>query len=236
MKIAYSLLFISILLFSCRENTPAQEKEVIKEVSIDSISTELENIEKPNDLFSTVLDTLFWSELISLDPSIKIDIKYATEDNFVKEQMYDCGRCFLRKEVANRLITIHKKLKKDSMGLLLFDCYRPRPIQQKLWEKVPDARYVTPPEKGSMHNRGNAVDLTIIGKDGIALDMGTSFDYFGKEAHHDFLGHSEKILTNRSLLKTIMEENGFRAIRTEWWHYSYTPKIFGFSDELWGCE
>lgn len=237
MKYTISVFLSLFIFFGCETPSPKIPKEVPNSI-IDSISNEpsLEENLIAEPFYLSKLDTLSWSELTYLDPSIRIDLKYATEDNFVKERMYECGRCFLRKEVARRLVEIHQTLQKESLGLLLFDCYRPRPIQQKLWEKVPDARYVTPPEKGSMHNRGNAIDLTIIDSLGIALDMGTGFDFFGKEAHHDYTGHSPEVLANRTRLKSIMEAHGFRSIRTEWWHYSYTPKIFGFSDELWGCE
>ena len=117
----------------------------------------------------------------------------------------------------------------------MFDCYRPRPIQQKLWDKVPNPSYVTPPSRGSMHNKGAAVDLTIVDTLGQQLDMGTTFDFFGKEAHHTYTAHSDTIQANRNLLKSTMESVGFSSIRTEWWHYSYKKKSYALSDMLWDC-
>ena len=117
----------------------------------------------------------------------------------------------------------------------MLDCYRPLPIQQRLWDKFQNASYVTPPSKGSMHNRGLAVDLTIVDAEGNELDMGTKFDFFGKEAHHTFTNHSDTILANRTLLKTTMEASGFKSIRTEWWHYSYPYKMYALSQMVWNC-
>jgi D-alanyl-D-alanine dipeptidase len=120
-------------------------------------------------------DTAAWTEITRLDPSILLDLRYATANNFVKEKMYECPRCFLRPDVARAIAKAHKALQKKGYGLKMYDCYRPRPIQWKLWNKVPDTRYVADPRKGSMHNRGMAVDLTIVDKNGQELDMGTDF-------------------------------------------------------------
>ena len=175
-------------------------------------------------------------EVNSLDPTIKIDIKYATTDNFVKEKMYDCGRCYLRPEVAEAIVRVHKKLQKKGLGLKIWDGYRPRPFQQRLWNKMPDARFVTNPKKGSMHNRGAAVDLTIVDKNGKELDMGTPYDFFGEKAYQTYTNLPENVLANRKLLKESLAQEGFKPIRTEWWHYSYTLKQYALSDWLWNCS
>jgi zinc D-Ala-D-Ala dipeptidase len=175
-------------------------------------------------------------ELISIDKSIKIDIKYATTDNFVKEKMYNCGKCFLRPEVADAIAKANKELNKKGLGLKMFDCYRPRPFQQKLWDKVPDDRYVTNPKKGSMHNRGAAVDLTLVDKNGKELDMGTPFDFFGEKAYQTCTTLPKEVLENRKTLNTALENVGFKTIRTEWWHFSYTKKKYQLSDWFWDCK
>lgn len=180
-------------------------------------------------------DTTLWQELASGDSTLLIDLKYATTDNFVAEKMYPCGRCFLRPEVARAVLDIHQQLQSQNLGLKLLDCYRPRPIQQKLWDKVPNPSYVTPPKKGSMHNRGRAVDLTLTDGMGRELDMGTPFDFFGPKAHHTCTDLPDSILQRRRLLKNIMENNGFRAIRTEWWHYSYAKQGYALADWVWSC-
>lgn len=181
-------------------------------------------------------DTAQWEEVVRISPAILLDLRYATENNFVKEKMYDCPRCFLRPEVARAVVRAHESLEKQGYGLKMYDCYRPRPIQWKLWSKVPDTRYVADPKKGSMHNRGMAVDLTIVDKEGNELDMGTEYDYFGKEAYHEFTDLPKDVLQNRQLLLKTMEENGLHRTPTEWWHYSYQAKTFPLEDWLWPCQ
>ncbi|MBI1225948.1 MAG: hypothetical protein GC192_12000 [Bacteroidetes bacterium] len=171
-----------------------------------------------------------------LDPTISLDLRYATTNNFVKEKMYDCGRCFFRVEVAQALMKANKTLKEQGYHLKMYDCYRPRPIQWKLWNKVPDPRYVADPRKGSMHNRGMAADLTIVGKDGKELDMGTEFDFFGKEAYHAFTDLPQQVLDNRKLLLKTMDAVGMKFTTTEWWHYSYRAKTFPIADWVWECR
>jgi len=178
-----------------------------------------------------------WTDIEKADSSIKLDIRYATENNFTKTIIYDCPKCFLRPDVAKALVAVHKKLKAKGLGLKVFDCYRPSPYQQKLWDKVPNPNYVTPPKKGSMHSRGAAVDLTIIDKNGKELDMGTPYDFFGEEAHHSYTKHTAKVNENRKLLKSTMEAAGFKSIRTEWWHYSMNGgEYLDLSSRLWKCK
>jgi D-alanyl-D-alanine dipeptidase len=184
---------------------------------------------------NTLFDTSAWIELQTIEPGILIDLKYATTDNFVHEKLYDCPRCFLRADVAYALREVHRELKRKGLGLKMFDCYRPLSIQWKLWNKVPDPRYVADPRKGSMHNRGSAVDLTLVDANGKELDMGTKFDFFGEEAYHDYTEHPREVLERRTLLKEIMAKHGFKAIRTEWWHYSYARRNYPVSKMDWPC-
>lgn len=181
-------------------------------------------------------DTTQWTDLATAAPDILLDLKYATKDNFVKTKMYECGRCFLRPPVAKALIRVQKALNARNVGLKMFDCYRPRPIQWKLWEKLPDRRYVADPRKGSMHNRGAAVDLGLVDRTGKELDMGTPFDYFGERAYQTYTNLPDSILQRRQLLRETMAANGFRSIRTEWWHYNFSGQSFQLSDMLWKCK
>ncbi|HHM21796.1 MAG TPA: hypothetical protein ENJ20_07205 [Bacteroidetes bacterium] len=191
--------------------------------------------ETTHDANPVDFDTAQWLEPTRLDPSIRLDLRYATTNNFVKQKMYDCGRCFLRPDVARAVVAAHRFLQKKGYGLKMYDCYRPRPIQWKLWEKVPDPRYVADPRKGSMHNRGMAVDLTIIDSLGNELNMGTEFDYFGIEAYHSYGDHPDEVTDNRVLLLETMEAQNFRPTSTEWWHYSYKPRTYPIADWLWPC-
>lgn len=180
-------------------------------------------------------DTTQWTDIALADSAIVLDLKYATTDNFVETQLYNCPRCLLRPDVAKALIKAHRELKAKGYGFKMYDCYRPRPVQWKLWEKVPDRRYVADPRKGSMHNRGAAVDLTLVHLDGVEFDMGTPFDFFGKKAYHSYTNLPKAVLDRRTLLKTTMERHGFQATKTEWWHYAYIRKNYALSDYMWEC-
>ena len=142
----------------------------------------------------------------NLDKNIVIDIRYATTNNFTHTKIYDCEACYFRPEVAKAIVKAQKILQKRGYGgLKLFDCYRPKLYQQRLWAKKPDARYVTPPKKGSMHSRGSAVDLTLLDKNGNEIDMGTPYDTFSEKAHFDYEDLSKTILTHRKVLREVME-------------------------------
>ena len=191
---------------------------------------------KPRITKKKKYDTKQWTNVIEASPSIGLDIRYATPNNFTKAKIYDCAACYLRPAVAAALAKAHENLQKQGLGIKVFDCYRPRPYQQRLWDKVPNPDYVTPPAKGSMHNRGMAVDLTIVDKNGKELEMGTPYDFFGEKAHHDYGKLPKDIQANRTLLLKTMEQFGFKHIRTEWWHYSFEGNLYDFSDWVWECE
>ncbi|MEH0156534.1 M15 family metallopeptidase [Limibacter armeniacum] len=168
-----------------------------------------------------VSDTTF-VDLSELSNAFAYDMRYATENNFLKEQVYDCPKCLLRKEAADALIKANELFREKGYRIKLFDCYRPLDIQKKMWEIYPNATYVANPYKsGSIHNRGLAVDLTIEKLDGTSVEMGTDFDFFGEAAHHDYNKLPYEVIENRLLLKNTLESVGFRPISSEWWHYNF---------------
>lgn len=165
------------------------------------------------------------------------DMKYATDDNFLKSKVYDCAECYLRYKTVKALIKANKSFMKLGYKIKLFDCYRPLEIQKRMWKIVSNPNYVADPSKGSIHNRGGAVDMTLVDKNGKELDMGTAFDFFGKEAGHDYLKFSDEILKNRKLLKTIMTENNFKVFNSEWWHYNLNDSSKdNLSNFKWKCD
>ena len=181
-------------------------------------------------------DTTAWLEMVDLDPTIELDLRYATDNNFMEQQVYDCGRCFYRPEVARALARVQAALRPAGRGLKMFDCYRPAPYQQRLWDILPDARYVANPKRGSLHSRGAAADLTIIRLEtGEELDMGTGYDYFGVEAYTTTTDLPDDVLANRRLFQEAMQAEGFLTIRTEWWHFNYGGKRFPLADWVWEC-
>lgn len=164
------------------------------------------------------------------------DMKYATADNFLKEKVYPCDECYLRVKTIKALLDANKAFLEKGYRIKLYDCYRPKSIQKKMWQIVPDANFVANPKKGSIHNRGGAVDISLVDWNGKELDMGTRFDFFGKEASHNFLDLSAEILANRKLLKDIMLQHNFKSFDSEWWHYNLNGSNKDeVSNQKWVC-
>jgi len=165
------------------------------------------------------------------------DMKYASENNFLKAKVYDCPECYLRFKTVKALINANKAFLKRGYKIKLYDCYRPLDVQKKMWAIVSNPSYVADPSKGSIHNRGGAVDITITDYSGNELDMGTAFDHFGPEASHNNKNLSAEILANRKILKETMMRNGFKPLNSEWWHYDlYGGSEFGVSNFNWDCK
>lgn len=158
-------------------------------------------------------------DLATVAPRVRLEIRYATSDNFTRRRIYAEARCRLRPAVAVRLARVAAALEREGYGLKVFDCYRPLAAQRLLWSILPDERYVADPRKGSRHNRGAAVDLTLVDARGRELDMGTAWDAFGPRAHRDAEGLSRAIRSNRARLDRAMKREGFIGLRTEWWHF-----------------
>jgi D-alanyl-D-alanine dipeptidase len=162
-------------------------------------------------------------ELRSWLPGMVYDLRYARADNFTGKMLYKSGDLsFLRLPAAKALKKVQEELHSKGYELKIFDAYRPHEATVRIWELVGDERYAAHPSKGSHHNRGLAVDLTLIClASGKEVDMGTEFDHFSDTAHHSFPHLSLEVKLNRMLLRNVMEKHGFRALETEWWHYSW---------------
>lgn len=155
-------------------------------------------------------------------PSVVLDIHYATKDNFMKQVMYNQARAFARKPVVEQLKKIQAVLKTKGYGLKIFDAYRPYAITIAFWEKASDKAFVANPAKGSKHNRGCAVDLTIIDlKTGKDVPMPTPYDSFAPEAAPHFQNLPKDVIKNRDFLIATMQANGFKVINNEWWHFDF---------------
>jgi D-alanyl-D-alanine dipeptidase len=157
-------------------------------------------------------------------PNAILDLKYAGTDNFMHTKLYPpIQTTYLRSDAVNALVAVQAELKKQNLGIKIWDAYRPYAVTEKMWEPVKDDRYAANPKFGSGHNRGIAVDLTIVDLNtNRELDMGTGFDNFSDTAHQDYKFLPENILQNRALLRSVMEKHGFKALETEWWHF-YLP-------------
>jgi zinc D-Ala-D-Ala dipeptidase len=156
-------------------------------------------------------------------PGIALDVRYATANNFMHRQMYAQARAFARLPVVLALRQVEADLKKRGLGLKIYDAYRPYAVTVKFYEMARDTNFVADPRKGSKHNRGCAIDLTLIDlKTGRELDMPTGFDSFSKKAAANYAPLSKQEYANRELLKHAMQAHGFTVYRAEWWHYDFS--------------
>ena len=158
---------------------------------------------------------------------VVLDIRYATKNNFTGEKIYNSSRCYLHPIAFEKLAIAIEISKKLGLKLKIFDGFRPSDSQKKLWDFYPNKDFISPPNKGSPHSRGIAIDLTLIDKKGNELDMGTEFDEFSKLSYHGSKYISQVATKNRLLLLGIMTNSGWDYFRNEWWHYQlFSSKTF----------
>jgi D-alanyl-D-alanine dipeptidase len=156
----------------------------------------------------------------ALEPSLLLDIRYATSDNFLGRAVYDAARCLLVRDAAERLLAAEQMLRSEGYRLVVWDCYRPRSVQWAMWELVPDPDYVADPRKGSRHNRGAAVDVGLRALDGGAVTLPTEHDDFSPRAHRDYDNDlPPEAVANRERLERAMTAQGWIPLATEWWHF-----------------
>ncbi|MGE5805781.1 MAG: M15 family metallopeptidase [Ignavibacteria bacterium] len=156
-------------------------------------------------------------------PGIKLDVRYATKNNFFGQAVYEVQKAFLRLSAAKALKKVQQELNKKALGLKIFDAYRPYSVTVKFYEKYPDTNFVASAWKWTLHNRGCAVDLSVIDlKSGEEIEMPTEYDDFTKRAGIHYNNLPEEQIKNRSLLLEVMVQNGFIPQKSEWWHYNFT--------------
>lgn len=163
-----------------------------------------------------------------LIPDIVLDLRYSGTDNFTHQKLYTTNECLLALGAVKRLQIVQDSLRVRGLGLKIYDGYRPRAVQFLMWEIFPDPNYVAPPTSGSNHNRGAAVDLSLVNlSTGKELWMPTPFDTFGQLAWHGTTtGLTDDQIANRELLRDMMERVGqFARYDIEWWHYTYSPAL-----------
>jgi D-alanyl-D-alanine dipeptidase len=170
-----------------------------------------EKPKKPDDLI----------DLLAVDSTIILDIRYATTNNFTKQKVYSAARCKLRREAAESLKSVQHELHKLGLGLKMYDGYRPLSVQKKFWEIMPDDRFVANPAKGSRHNRGAAVDLTLVDSLGNELEMPTPYDDFTEKAARNYMNIPPRVIANRALLEHAMTKHGYLPMPSEWWHFDF---------------
>lgn len=163
-------------------------------------------------------------ELISLDPSIKLDIRYASADNFLSTPVYSQARAFLQRPAAEALGRVHQRLRRLGYGLLIHDAYRPWYVTKVFWDATPDDKkiFVADPKQGSRHNRGCAVDLSLYNlMTGKEVEMPGVYDEMSERSFPGYPGGTSRQRWHRELLRSAMEAEGFKVFETEWWHFDY---------------
>ena len=163
-------------------------------------------------------------EITSLDPTIKLDIRYATARNFLGTPLYSQARAFMQRPAAEALVRVQHALARDGYGLLVHDAYRPWYVTKLFWDATPPDKheFVADPAQGSRHNRGCAVDLTLYNlRDGNAVTMPSLYDEMSERAYPTYAGGDAAARRMRDYLRTHMEAEGFSVYRSEWWHFDY---------------
>jgi len=170
----------------------------------------------------------FWKpdlvELIKLDPTMKLDIRYATSNNFLGHPVYKEARAFLQRPAAEALVKVNRALRKKGYGLLIHDGYRPWSVTKVFWDATPEDKkqFVADPSQGSRHNRGCAVDLSMFDlKTGQPVAMPGEYDEMSERSHIEYKGGTERQRHLRDMLRSAMEAEGFAVYEPEWWHYDY---------------
>jgi len=214
----YLILFILVLLFTTSLHDPTflsaagSPKVQIFQAEINPLVPESVNLSQLPS----------WARLVDIrtvNPNIRLDIRYATANNFLKRKLYTVAKCALRVSVAQKLALVQTDLEKIGLGLKVYDCYRPFSVTKQMWEVWPDPNYVANPARGSRHNRGAAIDLTLVDRTGKELEMPTPYDDFTEKAHRNYQGGSAQSRKNRQVLEDAMKKQGFIGITTEWWHF-----------------
>ncbi len=219
-KMSDWITFVAIallsLLVACQSNTTGGA--TIEATPKPALPTPQTTISKPAAASKTT-DAAQLVDIGSINARIRLDLRYATANNFMHQKLYNQSRCLLRSSVAAQLAQVQTELEASGLRLKVYDCYRPLSVQKLMWKLVPDDRYVANPAQGSRHNRGSAVDLTLVDRAGKELIMPTEFDDFTDRAARDYSGASAEAKQNRQRLEDVMQKHGFTPLLTEWWHF-----------------
>jgi len=221
------LVFGWLFIIACHSPSDTSNEQIVMNTEDTQIKPKpvyIKNVEEP------------WWNLKTKEPSFIITMPYASKDNFLKEKIYPCPKCYLREDAAKALINAQKEALNKDLKIIIYDCYRPLPLQQKMFDSKPDSRYVADPKRGSKHNKGVAVDISLATKYGEPLEMGSAFDDFSDKANYYNKSIPQVAKKNRKLLRDIMLANDFTPYDTEWWHFNYKNINFPNEDFIWECD
>lgn len=242
--IAFFVIFSIVYVYIKHETSPSAQDDITVSSAISAvipeISSALDETSKTEAVSSNTEETKTTTtttttsvsvpkpadnELVRVKdyiPEITVDLKYAKADNFTKQKIYDFNEAYLRFGTVKKLQKAHKELSDKGYNLKIWDAFRPYSAQCKLWEICPNPAYVSDPSKGHLsHCRGNAVDLTLVKKDGTAVKMPTDFDDFTPLADRNYSDISDsEAVNNALLLEECMERHGLKGYSGEWWHFA----------------
>lgn len=211
MKLSCVIFFLLVSVSASAQNKPIAAKKLVVVNSFSQYQASIKS--DPNNELVEIKKAI---------PNITLDIRYATQNNFMQQVMYRQARAFARKPVVGALKKIQQELNKKGLGLKIFDGYRPYAITVEFYKKASDKNFVANPAKGSKHNRGCAVDLTLINlKTGKELPMPTPYDSFSPAAAANYEPVSLGQRKNRNLLISTMAKYGLKVLENEWWHYDF---------------
>ncbi|OQB37332.1 MAG: D-alanyl-D-alanine dipeptidase [Candidatus Hydrogenedentes bacterium ADurb.Bin179] len=199
---------------------PAGSTETV--YGLDGQAFEAESQKEPSPLKGEAYDGPHLVEVVRYVPDIVLDIQYATTDSFTGQAVYPDARAFLIKDAVCALVKVQENLKQQGYRLKLFDAYRPLSVQKLFWKILPDPRYVANPKVGSRHNRGYAVDVSLVSLQGAEIPMPTQYDDFSERAHSNCASLPEEAIKHREVLHQAMKKHGFESLASEWWHFDYS--------------
>ena len=221
MRLSICLILAALLLTGCTQKPQAaQPPETVAAQTQETVAQP--QLETPPPTQRVFADT----DLVPVTqyvPGIRQELRYAGEDNFTGQRIYEFSDAYLRWGTVKKLQAVSEELAQQGLGLKIWDGFRPVKAQFRLWQVCPDPAYVANPETGySAHSRGNTVDITLVDSQGQPLEMPTDFDDFSAKADRDYSDCTAQAAANAQLLEQVMEKHGFRGYWAEWWHFTDT--------------
>lgn len=211
----------SLAWVSAKVSSPSAEEASILVNAESSPTFVAQNLSQTSFTLSLELEDSALVPIADFAPELLQELRYASDQNFTAEQVYDFNQAFLRYGTLKKLLKVQKELRSQGLSLKIWDAYRPVSAQQRLWDSFPDPNYVSNPAKGaSAHCRGNTVDVTLMDAAGNPLPMPSDYDDFTARADRDYSDCSTTAASNAQILEQVMEKNGFRGYTKEWWHYT----------------
>ncbi len=238
------LIILFILFFwSCNNNNSKIKSNKVERIIIKKDSANEFNAIKTDkkDLADTSDIQFKDSDLLNItlfSDQFVIKMRYATKDNFLDTVLYPCAKCLLRFEVIKDLMKAESEFEEKGFYIKIYDCYRPFDVQKLMWEKLPVRGLVADPYNGgSRHNRGTAVDVSLVDSAGKELDFGTPHDDFSKKAKTFFQNLPDTVKANRMYLREVMQKHHFKGINSEWWHFSHNCGTkYKVSNRKFNCD